>query len=340
MKYDAAIHHRRSIRLPGYDYALPGAYFVTLCTFHKQCIFGRVVEDRMYENDCGKLAREQWFESAQIRPEFALDAFIVMPNHLHGILWILGPKRERLLVRSGFAQPIVGPSGARPWPNRVRPPDGQTPVGADGVRPPGAQTPVGPSGARPWPNRVCPPDGQTPVGADGVRPPDAQTPVGPNGVRPWPSRARPWPNRARPLAERRSALQTPRNRRGPIPPMRSHSLASWAAGFKSAGWRRPRCVGSAISRRDRAGVIPSEPRRTCLRQIADVKKQTSAPARPPPGNGEVNSPLQHRIDPLPIFGCCPDFGCSAGFQPAKSRQDGGATFKLGQHQPSRGLGCA
>jgi REP element-mobilizing transposase RayT len=179
MKYDAKIHHRRSIRLPGYDYALPGAYFVTLCAFNRRCIFGRVVEDRMYENDCGKLAREQWFESSQIRQEFALDAFIVMPNHLHGILWILGPKRERLLVGSGFAQPIVG--------------------------------------------------------ADGVRPPDAQTPVG--------------ASRARPLAERRSALQTPRHRRGPIPPMRSHSLASWAAGFKSAVtsrirelWNRPRAA--------------------------------------------------------------------------------------------------
>jgi REP element-mobilizing transposase RayT len=165
--------------LPGYDYALPGAYFVTLCAFNRKCIFGRVVEDRMDENDCAKLAREQWFESAQIRQEFALDAFIVMPNHLHGILWILGPKRERLLVGSGFAQPIVG--------------------------------------------------------ADGVRPPDAQTPVG--------------ASRARPLAERRSALQTPRNRRRPIPPMRSHSLASWAAGFKSALtsrirklWNRPRAA--------------------------------------------------------------------------------------------------
>jgi len=187
MKYDAKIHHRRSIRLPGYDYALPGAYFVTLCAFNRKCIFGRVVEDRMDENDCAKLAREQWFESAQIRQEFALDAFIVMPNHLHGILWILGPKRERLLVGSGFAQPIVGPSGARPWPNRVRPPDGRTPLGASG---------------------------------------------------------------ARPLAERRSALQTPRNRRRPIPPMRSHSLASWwAAGFKSALtsrirklWNRPRAA--------------------------------------------------------------------------------------------------
>ena len=208
MKYDARIHHRRSIRLPGYDYALPGAYFVTLCAFNRRCIFGRVVEDRMYENDCGKLAREQWFESAQIRQEFALDAFIVMPNHLHGILWILGRKRERLLMGSRFAPPIVGQRG-------VRPPNGPEPMDADGVI-------VGPSGARPWPNAIRPYDNhRTPVGA----------------------------SRARPLAERRSALQTPRHRRGPIPPMRSHSLASWSAGFKSALtsrirelWNRPRAA--------------------------------------------------------------------------------------------------
>ncbi len=130
MKYDAKIHHRHSIRLPGYDYALPGAYFVTLCAFNRKCIFGRVVEDRMYENDCGKLAREQWFESAQIRQEFALDAFVVMPNHLHGILWILGPKRKRVLMNSLFAQPIVGADGVIVGPNGARP---YKPRGTGGV---------------------------------------------------------------------------------------------------------------------------------------------------------------------------------------------------------------
>ena len=121
MKYDPKIHHRRSIRLHGYDYSLPGAYYVTLCALGKQCVFGRVVDDHMHENECGKIVREQWFESAQIRPEFALDAFIVMPNHLHGILWILGRKRERLLMGSRFAPPIVGPSGARPRGERGSP---------------------------------------------------------------------------------------------------------------------------------------------------------------------------------------------------------------------------
>jgi hypothetical protein len=90
MKYDPKIHHHHSIRLTHYDYALPGAYFVTLRAFNRNCIFGHVVEDRMEENDCGRFAREQWLESASIRRELELDAFIVMPNHLQGILWVFG----------------------------------------------------------------------------------------------------------------------------------------------------------------------------------------------------------------------------------------------------------
>ncbi|HTS69346.1 MAG TPA: hypothetical protein VMO17_10210 [Terriglobia bacterium] len=97
MKYDAKIHHRGSIRFTHYDYSLPGAYFVTICSFGKQGIFGSVVGDQMCENDCGRVVREQWFDTVRIRPQIELDAFAVMPNHLHGILWILGPKGEHIL---------------------------------------------------------------------------------------------------------------------------------------------------------------------------------------------------------------------------------------------------
>src|SRR5205085_1935879 len=100
------IHHRRSIRLRGYDYSRPGAYYVTICAFNKKCIFGEVVEHQMHENDCGDVVRQQWLESARIRKEIELDAFIVMPNHMHGILWILGPRGEHALMKSGFAEPL------------------------------------------------------------------------------------------------------------------------------------------------------------------------------------------------------------------------------------------
>ena len=123
MKYDPQIHHRRSIRLTHYAYSLPGAYFVTICAFGKQCIFGNVVDGQMRENDCGRIVREQWLDTVRIRAQIELDAFTVMPNHLHGILWILGPKGEHILWKSGYVIPdAIGPNSVRPIvrPNRAR----------------------------------------------------------------------------------------------------------------------------------------------------------------------------------------------------------------------------
>jgi REP element-mobilizing transposase RayT len=138
MKYDAKIHHRRSIRLTHYDYSLPGAYFVTICAFGKLCFFGQVAGDQMRENDCGRIVREQWLDTVRIRPQIELDAFTLMPNHLHGILWILGPKAEHILWNTGYVIPgAVGPKSLRPGPNAVRPYDD------------GAQPPIGPAKAIP-----------------------------------------------------------------------------------------------------------------------------------------------------------------------------------------------
>ena len=124
MRYDAKTHHRRSIRLTHYDYSLPGAYFVTICAFGKLCIFGQVVGDQMRENDCGRIVREQWLDTIRIRPQIELDAFTVMPNHLHGILWIRGPKGERITpdaVGPRSLRPDRAPNGIGPGPNAVRP---------------------------------------------------------------------------------------------------------------------------------------------------------------------------------------------------------------------------
>lgn len=142
MEYKPKIHHRRSIRLTHYDYSLPGAYFVTVCAFGKRCVFGSVVGDQMRENDCGRIVREQWLDTARIRPQIELDAFTVMPNHLHGILWILGPKSEHILWNTGYVVPYaIGPKSLRPN------------VGPNGVGP-GAD--VGPNSVGPRPNAVRP----------------------------------------------------------------------------------------------------------------------------------------------------------------------------------------
>jgi len=82
------LHHRRSIRLPGYDYTSEGAYFVTVVTHHRERLFGEIVNDEMVLNDFGKIVREEWLKTAQLRSEVELieDEFVIMPNHFHGII--------------------------------------------------------------------------------------------------------------------------------------------------------------------------------------------------------------------------------------------------------------
>ena len=80
--------HRHSLRLPDYNYATPGAYFVTLCTWKKYCLFGEIIEGEIKLNMIGEVAAEERVKSSHVRKEFSRDIFIVMPNHLHGIVII------------------------------------------------------------------------------------------------------------------------------------------------------------------------------------------------------------------------------------------------------------
>jgi len=88
MKHSRTLKKLRSNRLRGYDYSQPGAYFATICTQDKECIFGDVVDGRMILNRFGKIVEEEWIRSEAIRREIVLDCWIVMPNHVHGIVWI------------------------------------------------------------------------------------------------------------------------------------------------------------------------------------------------------------------------------------------------------------
>jgi REP element-mobilizing transposase RayT len=92
MKYDPQKHHRRSIRLKGYDYTQPGAYFVTICAYQRDEIFGAIINGEVRLSALGKIVREEWLRSAEIRKEIQVcgDEFMIMPNHLHGINWIVG----------------------------------------------------------------------------------------------------------------------------------------------------------------------------------------------------------------------------------------------------------
>jgi putative transposase len=88
MSYDPNKHHRRSIRLPSWDYRWPGTYFVTVCTHRRTPLFGDVVDGRMRVSAFGRVVVEEWYRTEQMRANVALDAFVVMPDHIHGIVII------------------------------------------------------------------------------------------------------------------------------------------------------------------------------------------------------------------------------------------------------------
>jgi hypothetical protein len=85
MKYNPEKHHRRSIRLKGYDYTSSGAYFITICTHQRECLFGEIVDGGMRLNAIGFAIQAYW-QRLPLHFAVGLDAFIVMPNHIHGIL--------------------------------------------------------------------------------------------------------------------------------------------------------------------------------------------------------------------------------------------------------------
>ena len=94
MKYDAEIHHRRSIRLKEY-YSQAGAYFATICTHERKFLFGDIFEGQMILNGFGKIAKTEWLRTAEIRKNIFIDEFIIMPNHLHGNIFICDPHDVR-----------------------------------------------------------------------------------------------------------------------------------------------------------------------------------------------------------------------------------------------------
>lgn len=88
MTYNPDIHHRRSIRLKEYDYSRSGAYFVTVCAWKKECLFGEIRDGEMVLNDCGRVVQEQWNALSLHFNNVETDEFVVMPNHMHGIVVI------------------------------------------------------------------------------------------------------------------------------------------------------------------------------------------------------------------------------------------------------------
>jgi len=120
MKYNHDIHHRRSIRLKGYDYSQAGLYFITICTHNRENLFGEIVGangicPEMVLNVYGEIVKNEWIKTTKIRSEIELYEFVVMPNHFHGIVEIRrgdrsakGDQPVALTIKSGPQQKSIG----------------------------------------------------------------------------------------------------------------------------------------------------------------------------------------------------------------------------------------
>ncbi|WP_103670234.1 transposase [Pseudanabaena sp. BC1403] len=98
MSYNPEIHHRQSIRLQGYDYAKEGIYFVTICCYQRQHLFGEIDNGEMKINLIGQIVAALWQKIPQHFPNVELDGFTLMPDHLHGIIIISESKEKASLA--------------------------------------------------------------------------------------------------------------------------------------------------------------------------------------------------------------------------------------------------
>lgn len=110
--FDPEKHHRRSIRIKGYDYTQTGAYFVTIVTSRRDCLFGEIVAGEMVLSNFGKIADECWRAIPEHFPAVGLGAYVIMPNHVHGVIHIVDGRGAALL------RPNVRPNESSPDESR------------------------------------------------------------------------------------------------------------------------------------------------------------------------------------------------------------------------------
>jgi len=104
-------HHRRSVRLSGYDYRWPGAYFMTICTHRHRCVLGQVVGEEILCSELDQIVARCWRDIPAHFDRASLGEFVVMPNHLHGIIILADDRRGtpwRAPTTESFASPVRG----------------------------------------------------------------------------------------------------------------------------------------------------------------------------------------------------------------------------------------
>ena len=119
---------RSSLRLPQYDYSQAGAYFVTLISHQRECVFGKITNGNVTLSEFGEVVQEEWFTSRKLRNEIQLfeDESVIMPNHIHGIVWI-GDKQDTHAEVSNEYTTTVGATGRSPLRKAPSHPSGPAP---------------------------------------------------------------------------------------------------------------------------------------------------------------------------------------------------------------------
>ena len=115
---DAPKRQRRSIRLQGYDYTRQGAYFVTICTRNRACLLGDIVEGRMHLSEAGRLAQVAWEDLPHHYPHVQIDVWVIMPNHMHGIVILTEAQATDDDMPVGAAPKTDVGAGFKPAPTR------------------------------------------------------------------------------------------------------------------------------------------------------------------------------------------------------------------------------
>ena len=166
--YDPNKHHRRSIRLAGYDYAQAGLYFNTICIQKRKCLLANIIGESLVLNEAGKMVEMEWLALGERFPAIRLHEYIVMPNHFHGIIEIVG-------------SPLVGdhrnekgqPQGIAPTSAPgIGQPQGIAPTSAPGNAPTSAPGIGQPQGIAP-----TPPPGNVPTAPPGIGQPQGIAPT-------------------------------------------------------------------------------------------------------------------------------------------------------------------
>ena len=98
---------RRSPRKAGFDYTTPGAYFVTICSHNRRHIFGHIASNQMVLSSVGQIAQDRWAALPDHHPQVKLDQFVIMPNHVHGIIWLHIEPDTNLSIRTAPVQSVA-----------------------------------------------------------------------------------------------------------------------------------------------------------------------------------------------------------------------------------------